>query len=280
MPTEKSEGPHETRAASGQAGAGGRDAAASARSQHTDSIAAISHELKNALNLISVNADVLARLLGPLQSPRVLAALDMIRQGVRDQSRIIGGLADLGPRARSATRPAGDAEMGTVTLRATGAGRPGAARSGLALARTVRDDPSARPWRGLKVLLADDAVEASQALAELLEMDGATVDVAHDGAEALAEFQKESFDIVVADLGMPNMDGYELAMRLRALSAGKDIPLVAMTGFTRPSDVQSALKAGFDAHVGKPVSIAALAATLGGLRERTTAVAGAGSRQG
>ena len=117
-------------------------------------------------------------------------------------------------------------------------------------------------WQGRKVLIADDAVEALQTLAQLLELEGASVDVARDGAQALALVEDTRYDIVFADIGMPNMDGYELAQRLRALPKGARVPLVAMTGFTRPNDVQRALRAGFDAHIGKPLSMDALTSTM------------------
>src|SRR5690348_10291010 len=90
----------------------------------------------------------------------------------------------------------------------------------------------------------------------------ASVTIAHDGAEALGLFDRNSFDIVFADIGMPNMDGYEFAARVRELADGKDVPLVAMTGFTRPYDVQRASSAGFDAHLGKPLTMDALTTTM------------------
>ena len=112
------------------------------------------------------------------------------------------------------------------------------------------------------MLIADDAAGTVDTLAQLLELEGAAVSVAHDGVEALAQFEKTPHDIVFADLGMPHMDGYELAQRLRALPQGKDMPLVAMTGFTRSDDVQRAQQAGFDAHIGKPLSISELTSTM------------------
>jgi two-component system CheB/CheR fusion protein len=121
---------------------------------------------------------------------------------------------------------------------------------------------SEQQWRGLKVLIVDDAAEALETLAQLLEIEGASVTIAHDGAEALGLFGRNSFDIVFADIGMPNMDGYEFAARVRELADGKDVPLVAMTGFTRPYDVQRASSAGFDAHLGKPLTMDALTTTM------------------
>jgi two-component system CheB/CheR fusion protein len=117
-------------------------------------------------------------------------------------------------------------------------------------------------WRGVRVLIADDAVDAADTFGRLLAMDGAEVTVAGDGEEALAKFEQQPFDIVFADIGMPKMDGYELADRIRELPKGRNVPLVALTGFTRSHDVQRAEAAGFDAHLGKPLSIGALHAAM------------------
>jgi two-component system CheB/CheR fusion protein len=131
---------------------------------------------------------------------------------------------------------------------------------------------NAGAWRGVRVLIADDAVEAAETFGRLLEMDGAEVTVVGDGERALTEFErigpeqagpgKPPFDIVFADIGMPKMEGYKLAQRLRALPLGREVPLVALTGFTRAEDVHRADECGFDAHVGKPLSIGRLTATM------------------
>ena len=122
-------------------------------------------------------------------------------------------------------------------------------------------------WQGVKVLIADDAADAAQSFGKLLGMQGAEVSVVPDGEAALALFeeaqsQERPFDLVLADIGMPKMDGYELASRLRKLPAGEHVPLIALTGFTRLNDVQHASDAGFDAHLGKPLSMQMLTATM------------------
>jgi two-component system CheB/CheR fusion protein len=127
-------------------------------------------------------------------------------------------------------------------------------------------------WQGVRLLIADDAVEAAETFGRLLEMDGAEVTVVGDGERALTEFErigpeqagpgKPPFDIVFADIGMPKMDGYELAHRLRALPSGREVPLVALTGFTRAEDVHRSDECGFDAHVGKPLSIGQITTTM------------------
>lgn len=127
---------------------------------------------------------------------------------------------------------------------------------------TVAGQASNDQWQGVRVLIADDAVEAAQTFGRLLEMDGAKVTVAGDGEEALAKFEEQPFDIVFADIGMPKMDGYELADRIRELPSGRNVPLVALTGFTRTHDVQRAEEVGFDEHLGKPLSLGALNAAM------------------
>jgi two-component system CheB/CheR fusion protein len=141
----------------------------------------------------------------------------------------------------------------------------------------LRDLPAVDgAWRDVRVLIADDAIEAAETFGRLLEMDGAVVAVAGDGEQALAMFEdalaeqpgKAPFDIVFADIGMPHMDGYELAQRLRELPFGPEVRLVALTGFTRADDVHRASEAGFDAHLGKPLSIGQLTATMQRLLKR------------
>lgn len=360
-----------------------------------DFLAVVSHELKNPLNLISVNADVLERLPETRHSPGVASALEMIRRAIRGQGKIIDDLLDISRvrtgklllnteavdlgavvcgicdtaqadavaaglqlTCKSAEQPvlvnadvarleqiawnlvsnaikftpSGggiqvevdlDGDRGRLTVSDTGQGiephfiprifemfgqapsrsfsGKGGLGIGLALvkqlverqhgqikahsagpghgtrfsvwlprfdvgvpAASARRAPErqTRQWQGVRVLIADDAAGTVDTLAQLLQLEGATVSVANDGVEALAHFEKTPHDIVFADLGMPNMDGYELARRLRALPQGADVPLVAMTGFTRDNDVQRTRQAGFDAHIGKPLSIGMLTSIM------------------
>ena len=89
----------------------------------------------------------------------------------------------------------------------------------------------------------------------LLEMDGYTVLRAKDGFEALAIAQQESLDAVVLDIGMPGMNGYEAARRLRRSSRGRDLTLIALTGWGQSTDKTQASLGGFDHHLSKPVNI-------------------------
>ncbi|RZA33328.1 MAG: hybrid sensor histidine kinase/response regulator, partial [Lysobacteraceae bacterium] len=102
------------------------------------------------------------------------------------------------------------------------------------------------------VLVADDNIDAAESLAWLLRSEGATVDVAHDGAAALRLFNEHPADIAVLDLGMPEMDGLEVAAIL-ARKAPRPF-LVAVTGRGRQEDRCASLAAGFDEHLTKPVA--------------------------
>ncbi|GAB3726429.1 hypothetical protein GCM10028862_01710 [Luteimonas pelagia] len=128
--------------------------------------------------------------------------------------------------------------------------------------------------RGLRVLLVDDNADAANTLSLALEVAGYTVAVAEDGRGALeraVEFQPE---VAVLDIGLPGMNGYELARALRGALPGQDLVLIALTGYGQPEDRKLARDAGFHAHLLKPVDVAHLCALVDSLAaERSTAAA-------
>ena len=105
-----------------------------------------------------------------------------------------------------------------------------------------------------RILIADDNHDAAESLATLLELRGHEVKMAHDGAEALAVANRFKPDVVLLDLGMPKMDGYETARQIRRRPWGKRATLIALTGWGQRQDRQRTAKAGFDAHLVKPVT--------------------------
>jgi CheY-like chemotaxis protein len=113
-----------------------------------------------------------------------------------------------------------------------------------------------------RILIADDNADAAGALATLLELEGHDVTVAHDGNEAVMKASNFRPELVFMDLGMPVMDGFEAARRLRALPCGEDVLLVALTGWGQAGDRQRSREAGFDRHYVKPLDTAALTDVL------------------
>ncbi|MEO8479213.1 MAG: PAS domain S-box protein [Gemmatimonadota bacterium] len=113
-----------------------------------------------------------------------------------------------------------------------------------------------------RILVVEDNTDAARMLALLLESWGQTVAVAHDGPEALVRARTFKPELVLLDIGLPGMDGYAVARRIRALPGLGDVRVAAITGYGQESDRQLSLAAGFDAHLVKPVDIDLLAALL------------------
>jgi len=111
------------------------------------------------------------------------------------------------------------------------------------------------PLSGLGILVVDDEPDARAVVAELLRLQGAEVAVSDSAASAYEKLsaQGASFDVVVTDIGMPLEDGYSLVRRLRALKSGNRVVAIALTGLASTHDAATALAAGFDLHVAKPV---------------------------
>ncbi|MCE9604353.1 MAG: response regulator [Planctomycetia bacterium] len=109
-----------------------------------------------------------------------------------------------------------------------------------------------------RVLIVDDAPSAGYVLGKLLEKMGQRVTTANDALTALEIARQEKPEIVISDIGMPNIDGYQLAQRLRHEPGLEKIPLVALTGYGQESDKERAKNAGFDYHLVKPVSLETL----------------------
>jgi PAS domain S-box-containing protein len=116
----------------------------------------------------------------------------------------------------------------------------------------------------LRLLLAEDNSDVRDSLAQALRLFGADVHVVDDGAEALAQFDRIDPDVVILDIGMPRITGYDVARALRARGAG--VPLIALTGWGQAADRERAFAAGFDHHLVKPVAIDVLVDVLASLQ--------------
>ncbi|UQA59339.1 ATP-binding protein [Polyangium aurulentum] len=123
---------------------------------------------------------------------------------------------------------------------------------------------------GISVLFVDDAQDNHELVRRFLEDRKARVRTAGSGQEALGLLERERPDVIVSDIGMPGMDGYELIRRVRALppEQGGDVPALALTAFARAEDRNKALLAGFQAHLSKPVQPAELTLAIGSLTGR------------
>jgi CheY-like chemotaxis protein len=108
--------------------------------------------------------------------------------------------------------------------------------------------------RHCRILVVDDNSDAADMLALLLEQLGHTTRVAHDAVEALAAIDDLTPELAVLDIGLPGMDGYELARRLRANPITQNTCLIALSGYGQESDKAQSAQAGFDAHLVKPIA--------------------------
>jgi PAS domain S-box-containing protein len=115
------------------------------------------------------------------------------------------------------------------------------------------DAEAAPSGTGLSIVIADDNRDSAESLKMLLELDGHRVRTAHDGAQALELVQTVRPRVALLDIGMPRLNGYEVAAKIREQSWGSSITLVAFTGWGQSQDRQRALDAGFDHHLTKPV---------------------------
>lgn len=111
---------------------------------------------------------------------------------------------------------------------------------------------------GLRILVVDDNIDSTESLAQLLQIFGHTVQTAHDGAAAMVAYDEFSPNVVLLDIGLPLMNGYEVAAKMRAHPTNAKITLVAMTGYGTESDRQRAKDSGFDHHFLKPVDFGKL----------------------
>ncbi len=134
--------------------------------------------------------------------------------------------------------------------------------------RTPVDKPqAAESRRSLRILLAEDGLVNQKVACGLLDRRGHQVVVANNGREAVEAFEREAFDLVLMDVMMPEMDGFEAtaAIREREQATGKRIPIVAMTAHALLDDRDRCLKAGMDAYLSKPVQPQAMYEMIEGI---------------
>jgi two-component system CheB/CheR fusion protein len=116
-------------------------------------------------------------------------------------------------------------------------------------------------------LIVDDSKDTLAMLEELLKVSGANVMTANNGVDALRIAAENDFDVILSDISMPEMDGFEFLQRLRQIEGREHTPVVAITGFGRNADIERALSAGFYSHLTKPLNLQALAEIVEGMAQ-------------
>jgi len=123
---------------------------------------------------------------------------------------------------------------------------------------------------GSSFLIVDDSEDTIAMLKELLQINGASVATATNGADGLRLVAENEFDVILSDISMPEMDGFEFLQRLRKIAGRQHVPVIAITGFGRNDDIERARAAGFHSHLTKPLNLQALAEVLQQLATNST----------
>jgi two-component system CheB/CheR fusion protein len=198
-------------------------------------------------------------------APDVLPhVFDMFRQGNSGTARQYGGMGIGLALVKELVHSHG----GRVEADSRGEGLGTSFRVYIPLANPRSSSPSpenakTRGLLGRRILLVDDSIETVEALTALLANEGAQVTTATGAAQALrlVDAAGEPFHLIISDIGMPEMDGYGLLAALRTMQPTSSTPAIALSGFTRPSDINRALSAGFETHIRKPVDFEQFIAT-------------------
>jgi two-component system CheB/CheR fusion protein len=183
---------------------------------------------------------------------------DMFRQADRSTTRPQGGMGI----GLALVKQLVEAHGGRVAVDSAGAGKGSTFSVWMPLADAETANASlprgVPALSGMRILLVDDAEDALQSFAALLGLEGADVVAVSSGRQALAAIEQAPFDLLLSDVAMPGMDGYELIVAIRGGvgdGSSANVAAIALTGFGRPMDTRRALAAGFDAHLAKPIVI-------------------------
>lgn len=192
---------------------------------------------------------------------------DMFVQAESAKERALGGLGIGLALVKALVQLHG----GTITADSAGRNQGSTFTVKLPRATVIEDEPAAAQCRtheapsagSRRILIADDNEDGANALGMLLELSGHEVHVVYSGTDALASAERVRPDVAVLDIGMPGMDGYDVAGRIRAASWGRRMQLIAVTGWGQRSDQDKARQAGFDHHLTKPMDPVMLENLLG-----------------
>jgi PAS domain S-box-containing protein len=195
----------------------------------------------------------------PQMLPRIF---DLFAQAQQPMDRSVGGLGI----GLTLSHRLVEMHEGTITAASDGPGRGAefTVRLPVAVAVTAESSPSLRePQRSRSIVVVEDNDDARESLRLLLESLGHRVFAAGDGHAGLALVERHRPELALIDLGLPGLDGYEVARALRSSPVGKSMTLIAVTGYGQADDRRRSKEAGFDAHLVKPVSQTLLSRLIG-----------------
>jgi CheY-like chemotaxis protein/two-component sensor histidine kinase len=196
---------------------------------------------------------------------------DMFTQVDRNLDRSQGGLGI----GLSIVRRLVEMHEGTVEAKSAGVGTGSEFIVRLPVALSIvssqaAPDQSARATNQCRILVVDDNRDAAASLAMMLRLMGHETKTANDGMEALNVAAQFHPDIMLLDIGMPHLNGHDTARRIRSEPWGQGIFLAALTGWGQDEDRRKSKEAGFDAHMVKPIELAALETMLSAVKQRTS----------
>jgi CheY-like chemotaxis protein/nitrogen-specific signal transduction histidine kinase len=191
--------------------------------------------------------------IGPELIPHIF---DLFSQGNRTLERAQGGLGI----GLTLVQKIVELHRGSVEAQSRGAGKGTefTVRLPMVVSASMKESMASQtvlpPSQTARVLIVDDNVDAADSIAMILRLSGHDVQVAYSGQSALETAAQYQPNIIFLDIGLPEIDGYEIARRLRQRPPSKDVWLIAMTGYGQDSDRQQSQEAGFDYHLVKPVN--------------------------
>jgi CheY-like chemotaxis protein len=204
---------------------------------------------------VGIPADMLSRVFDPFT--QVDRTLEKSQGGLGVGLTIVKRLAEM--------------HGGSVEAHSEGPGQGSEFVIRLPAGRATADRPAEngaapdRPLTRRRILVVDDNTDAANSLAMVLRMMGNEVRTARDGLEGVDAAEKFAPDVVLLDIGMPRLNGYDACRRIRELPRGKEAVIVALTGWGQDDDKRRSREAGFDGHLVKPVEPAALEKLLADL---------------
>jgi two-component system CheB/CheR fusion protein len=229
----------------------------------------LGHELRNPLAPVQQAVELLLEHASEQDPADLRQARAVIARQVEHLASLVDVLLDVDHRTLSAASGTGGAEALIRRVAELHGGRvsshgaaghdtelrvwlPAAVPSELPAGAAA---PVSRALRSRRILVVDDNEDAAEMLALVLRKRGYAVVLAFDGEEALAMAEKHHPEVVLLDIGLPGIDGYEVARRLRAKVTSERLTVVAVTGYGQPADRQRSREAGFDHHLVKPVAM-------------------------